>query len=217
MRTGREINDEPEERTSMARVQQTNGNLKCREERVRMADMLRGKDPIAGLFIPEIKKAITQAWRSDPTTETNRAPRWYRMGGVVAEVCLRLLFWEGKESDERGVHKSFAELEAETGYSRRQLQTARRVAEEEGLLVATPGFRPDATGQRTLFWRLDMWQLHEVVFESALEATRTQLEREGRRQWRDRLNKKRRGLEQALHDLRLSFLDEQEESTEAEP
>ena len=49
-----------------------------REERVRLADMLRGKDTVAGLKLPEVKKAIGRTRRRKPTNETTRAPRWSR-------------------------------------------------------------------------------------------------------------------------------------------
>ncbi len=170
-----------------------------------MAEMLRGKDTVAGLTLPEVRKAISRTRRSKPTRETTRAPRWYTLGPAVGELCVTLILWEGYEQDERGIHKSFAELVDETGYTKQQLQGARKLAEGEGLLKATAGFRPNAERQRTLFWRLNWWHLHEVVFESALKKTRTALERGGGKRVRDNLNKRRRRLEDALDDLKLNF------------
>ena len=174
-----------------------------------MANMLRGKNTVAGLTLLEVRRAITQAARSRKTEETrpDRAPRQYKLGPVLAEMCMRLLLWEGHEQSKDGVHKSFSEMSDETGYSVHQIKGARKLGEEEGLLKATPGFRPGRERQRTLYWRIDYWRLHEVVFESALEETRYKLEREGSRSKRDKLNKRRRVLERALYDLRLEFLD----------
>lgn len=181
-----------------------------RREEIQMADALRGKDPIAGLKLPDVRRAITRAERSTTTTETHpdRGPRRYKLGPVVAEVCVGLLLWIGKEQGERGIHKSYSELEHETGFTKRQLQTARNLCEEEGLLEVTAGKRPNATRQNTLYWRLDLWRLHEVVFASALSETRTALENEGRKKERDRLNGRRRKLETALNDLHLSFTED---------
>jgi hypothetical protein len=184
-----------------------------------MAEMLRGNDTVAGLKLPEVKKAISSTRRRKPTNETTRAPRWFTLGPTVAELCVTLILWEGYEQDERGIHKSFAELADETGYTKRQLKTARKLAEDEGLLMATPGFRLNAEAQRTLYWRLNWWHLHEVVFESALKETKTALERGSGKRVRDRLNKRRRQLEDALDDLKLRFLDapSSQEKPEVQP
>ena len=113
-----------------------------RKERVRLADMLRGENTIAGLTLPEVRRAISQAPRSRKTWETrpDRAPRQYRLGPVLADICVRFLLWEGSEWDpERGPHKSYAELEEETGHTKRQLQTARKNGDAEGLPWRTRG------------------------------------------------------------------------------
>ncbi len=86
----------------MTRVTQGHAELKCPEERVRMAAMLRGDEAVAGLEIPEVRKAIRHARRRTPARETDRAPRWYTLGGAVAELYLQLLFWEGKGELEDG-------------------------------------------------------------------------------------------------------------------
>ena len=171
-----------------------------------MADMLRGEDTVADLNLHEVKKAIARTRRRKPTNEMTRPPRWYTLGPEVADLCVTLLLWEGFEQDERGIHKSFGELAGETGYTKKQLQGARKLAEDEGLLTAKSGFRPTFNRQRTLYWRLNWWRLHEVVFLSALEETQAALEREGRKPVREELNKRRCQLESALEDLKLLFL-----------
>ena len=57
-----------------------------RKERVRMANMLRGKNTVAGLTLLEVRRAITQAARSRKTEETHpdRAPRQYKLGPVTS-------------------------------------------------------------------------------------------------------------------------------------
>lgn len=193
-----------------------------REDRVKLADQLRGRDTIAGLKLPDVRRAIKGHDRREKTTEPeqdrlgrSRAPRQYTIGAEVAEICVNLLLWEGREQDsERGIHKSFGEMAEETGCTEKEIKGARKLGEREGLFVATVGFRPGRERQRTLYWRLNLWRLHEVVFEGALEETMTLLGREGRKPERDALNKRRRALETALSDLRLDFLDEPENGQE---
>jgi hypothetical protein len=99
-----------------------------RGERVRMAEMLRGKDTVAGLTLPQVRQAITRHPRRRLTKETTRNPRQCRLGGCLADLCVTLLLWQGREQDpERGPHKSFPELEEETGYTKRPVAEVRRL------------------------------------------------------------------------------------------
>ncbi|MCT8574350.1 DNA replication protein [Glaesserella parasuis] len=60
------------------------------------------------------------------------------LGGVTAAILFgQLFFWQDKTSNPLGVYKTQAELEQETGLSRREQETARKKLVELGILVET--------------------------------------------------------------------------------
>ncbi|MCT8705093.1 DNA replication protein [Glaesserella parasuis] len=60
------------------------------------------------------------------------------LGGVTAAILFgQLFFWLDKTSNPLGVYKTQAELEQETGLSRREQETARKKLVELGILVET--------------------------------------------------------------------------------
>lgn len=60
------------------------------------------------------------------------------LGGVTAAILFgQLFFWQDKTSNSLGVYKTQAELEQETGLSRREQETARKKLVELGILVET--------------------------------------------------------------------------------
>ena len=59
-------------------------------------------------------------------------------GGVVAEVFFEQIFyWQDKSDSELGIYKTQEELEIETGLSRKEQETARKLLREKGVLTET--------------------------------------------------------------------------------
>ena len=59
-------------------------------------------------------------------------------GGVVAEVFFEQIFyWQDKSDSELGIYKTQEELEIETGLSRKEQETARKLLREKGVLIET--------------------------------------------------------------------------------
>ena len=59
-------------------------------------------------------------------------------GGVVAEIFFEQIFyWQDKADSELGVYKTQEELEIETGLSRKEQETARKLLREKGVLIET--------------------------------------------------------------------------------
>lgn len=59
-------------------------------------------------------------------------------GGVVAEIFFEQIFyWQDKADPVLGVYKTQEELEIETGLSRKEQETARKLLREKGVLVET--------------------------------------------------------------------------------
>lgn len=59
-------------------------------------------------------------------------------GGVVAEIFFEQIFyWQDKADSELGVYKTQEELEIETGLSRKEQETARKLLREKGVLTET--------------------------------------------------------------------------------
>lgn len=60
------------------------------------------------------------------------------LGGVTAAILFgQLFFWQDKTTNPLGVYKTQAELEQETGLSRREQETARKKLVELGILIET--------------------------------------------------------------------------------
>jgi len=59
-------------------------------------------------------------------------------GGVIAEVFFEQIFyWQDKTDSDLGVYKTQEELEVETGLSRKEQETARKLLREKGVLIET--------------------------------------------------------------------------------
>lgn len=59
-------------------------------------------------------------------------------GGVIAEVFFEQIFyWQDKTDSNLGVYKTQEELEIETGLSRKEQETARKLLREKGVLIET--------------------------------------------------------------------------------
>ncbi|MBN6075771.1 DNA replication protein [Aggregatibacter actinomycetemcomitans] len=59
-------------------------------------------------------------------------------GGVVAEIFFEQIFyWQDKADPVLGVYKTQEELEFETGLSRKEQETARKLLREKGVLIET--------------------------------------------------------------------------------
>ena len=59
-------------------------------------------------------------------------------GGVIAEVFFEQIFyWQDKTDSDLGVYKTQEELEIETGLSRKEQETARKLLREKGVLTET--------------------------------------------------------------------------------
>lgn len=59
-------------------------------------------------------------------------------GGVIAEVFFEQIFyWQDKSDSELGIYKTQEELEIETGLSRKEQETARKLLREKGVLTET--------------------------------------------------------------------------------
>ncbi|MCW9716786.1 DNA replication protein [Avibacterium sp. 21-594] len=60
------------------------------------------------------------------------------LGGVTSAILFgQLFFWQDKTSNPLGVYKTQAELEQETGLTRREQETARKKLVELGILIET--------------------------------------------------------------------------------
>lgn len=59
-------------------------------------------------------------------------------GGVIAEIFFEQIFyWQDKADPVLGVYKTQEELEIETGLSRKEQETARKLLREKGVLIET--------------------------------------------------------------------------------
>lgn len=60
------------------------------------------------------------------------------LGGVTAAIFFgQIFFWQDKTTNPLGVYKTQAEIELETGLSRREQETARKKLVERGILIET--------------------------------------------------------------------------------
>lgn len=158
------------------------------------ASVLEGLDPFTK------QDAISRAKR----TNLDRGGRQRRIGAHVGMMVRQLLYWEQKgQLPDYWIHKTAREwLTADASFTKRMLRTAERVAVEEGLMEVEEGRRP-GDRQQTKFYRLNLWEVTRVVVASELENIESLLKHEGRKSWRDQLNKRRRELERARDDLNL--------------
>ncbi|HDR1420319.1 TPA: DNA replication protein [Pasteurella multocida] len=81
-------------------------------------------------------------------------------GGVTAEIFFEQIFyWQDKaENQELGVYKTQAELEEETGLSRKEQETARKKLREIGVLIET-----HKRLEHRIYFNIDMEKLDEVL------------------------------------------------------
>lgn len=156
------------------------------------------KGILKGIDVWRLKQAIARAGRGRPTSDG----RTYRLGMNIAEFTWFLIFRDGQGEAGDEIHATARQVEEETGITPRMQQRVRRVMAEEGMVEHRVD-RRRSDGQRTVFYRLDLWQVARVVVKSELKNVRAILEHEGRRKERDRLEGEIRKLEQALADLDL--------------
>ncbi len=161
------------------------------------------KGILKGMDVYRVKQAIMRAERKTLTSDG----RTYRLGANASELSCFLLRRDGQGEAGDEIHATARQIKEEVGLTKRQQETARRVMADEGLLESRVGHRP-SDGQRTVYYRLDMWEVARVVVEAELENIEAILAHEGRKTERDRLNKERRKLERSASDLRLDFLDD---------
>lgn len=167
-------------------------------DRRRLHEMMVGPRAVAGLNLPKVEDAIARA----PRRRLDAAGKQRRIGPKVAKMVKKLLMLEGKgEMPDFWVHKTRREWTTdEVPLTMGELRTARRVAGEEGLFEEKDGFRP-SDGQRTTFYRLDMWAVARVVMRSELERYRGLLECERRPTQRSTYEKRVKELLRASSDL----------------
>ena len=175
----------------------------ARARRTRRSQRRQALTILNGMNALRVQEAITRAYRSKRTATKEGGVRRYRIGAHVAAMCRQLLHWDGRgEAQGDWVHKTGFEWEhSEAGLTRSKLRTARRIAREEGLIEENPGTRRDQ--RATVFYRLDVWKLAEVVVQSELENARKLLASEGREEHKARLRKQIRGLEVTKADLAI--------------
>lgn len=80
-------------------------------------------------------------------------------GGVIAEVFFEQIFyWQDKTDSSLGVYKTQEELEVETGLSRKEQETARKLLREKGVLVETY-----KRLEHRLYYKIDCDKLDELL------------------------------------------------------
>ena len=80
-------------------------------------------------------------------------------GGVIAEVFFEQIFyWQDKTDSELGVYKTQEELEVETGLSRKEQETARKLLREKGVLIETY-----KRLEHRLYYKIDCDKLDELL------------------------------------------------------
>ncbi|STO54424.1 putative phage DNA replication protein O [Canicola haemoglobinophilus] len=87
-------------------------------------------------------------------------------GGVTAEIFFEQIFyWQDKaENEALGVYKTQAELEEETGLTRKEQETARRKLRERGVLIET-----HKRLEHRIYFKIDMEKLDELLATLANE------------------------------------------------
>lgn len=80
-------------------------------------------------------------------------------GGVIAEVFFEQIFyWQDKTDSSLGVYKTQEELEVETGLSRKEQETARKLLREKGVLIETY-----KRLEHRLYYKIDCDKLDELL------------------------------------------------------
>lgn len=80
-------------------------------------------------------------------------------GGVIAEVFFEQIFyWQDKTDSDLGVYKTQEELEVETGLSRKEQETARKLLREKGVLIETY-----KRLEHRLYYKIDCDKLDELL------------------------------------------------------
>lgn len=80
-------------------------------------------------------------------------------GGATAEIFFEQIFyWQDKTDCELGVYKTQAEIEDETGLTRREQETARKRLRELGLLIET-----HKRLEHRIYFKIDMDRLDELL------------------------------------------------------
>ena len=80
-------------------------------------------------------------------------------GGVIAEVFFEQIFyWQDKTDSNLGVYKTQEELEVETGLSRKEQETARKLLREKGVLTETY-----KRLEHRLYYKIDCDKLDELL------------------------------------------------------
>lgn len=80
-------------------------------------------------------------------------------GGVIAEIFFEQIFyWQDKSDSELGVYKTQEELEIETGLSRKEQETARKLLREKGVLIET-----HKRLEHRMFYKIDCEKLDELL------------------------------------------------------
>ena len=84
-------------------------------------------------------------------------------GGVIAEIFFEQIFyWQDKSDSELGVYKTQEELEIETGLSRKEQETARKLLREKGVLIET-----HKRLEHRMYYKIDCEKLDELLATSA--------------------------------------------------
>jgi len=84
-------------------------------------------------------------------------------GGVIAEIFFEQIFyWQDKSDSEFGVYKTQEELEIETGLSRKEQETARKLLREKGVLIET-----HKRLEHRMYYKIDCEKLDELLATSA--------------------------------------------------
>jgi len=150
------------------------------------------------MSLRQMRHAIARANRKT----RDKAGRQWKVGPKVAELICQLWFRDGQgEASDGSIHQTgFAWQHEEGAFTESELRTARRVGEEEGLLESWVGHRP-RDRQRTVYYRLDLWEVARLVARSELRNVGTLLETEGRKVERERLAARREELRQTITDL----------------
>ena len=80
-------------------------------------------------------------------------------GGVIAEVFFEQIFyWQDKADPVLGVYKTQEELEIETGLSRKEQETARKLLREKGVLIET-----HKRLEHRMYYKIDCEKLDELL------------------------------------------------------
>lgn len=80
-------------------------------------------------------------------------------GGVIAEIFFEQIFyWQDKSDPVLGVYKTQEELEIETGLSRKEQETARKLLREKGVLIET-----HKRLEHRMYYKIDCEKLDELL------------------------------------------------------